>query len=85
MPAADLDALNALGIAYAQTGRADAARAIFERVLTINPASSVPLENLGLLALERGDVVEARRALRAGSANRPAVLARARRGSGTWR
>jgi arylsulfatase A-like enzyme/Tfp pilus assembly protein PilF len=57
----DLDSLNALGIAYAQTGRADAARAIFQRVLTINPRSGVPLENLGLLALERGDVIEARR------------------------
>ena len=57
--AGDLDALNALGIAYAQSGRTDAARAIFERVLTINPGSSVPLENLGLLALERGDVVAA--------------------------
>ena len=57
--AGDLDALNALGIAYAETGRADAARAIFERVLTINPGSSVPLENLGLLALERGDVAVA--------------------------
>ena len=57
--AGDLDALNALGIAYAQTGRADAARTIFERVLTINPGSSVPLENLGLLALERGDVAAA--------------------------
>ena len=59
--AGDLDALNALGIAYAQTGRADAARTIFERVLTVNPGSSVPLENLGLLALERGDVAAATR------------------------
>ncbi|HMF96716.1 MAG TPA: sulfatase-like hydrolase/transferase [Vicinamibacterales bacterium] len=58
--AGDLDALNALGIAYAQSGRADAARATFERVLAINPHSSVPLENLGLLALERGDVATAR-------------------------
>jgi arylsulfatase A-like enzyme/Tfp pilus assembly protein PilF len=55
----DLDALNALGIAYAQTGRVDAARAIFERVLAVNPGSSVPLENLGLLALEHGDVAVA--------------------------
>jgi arylsulfatase A-like enzyme/Tfp pilus assembly protein PilF len=59
--AGDLDALNALGIAYAQSGRADAARAMFERVLTINPGSSVPLENLGLMALERGDVAAATR------------------------
>src|SRR5262249_45698513 len=57
----DLDALNALGIAYAQSGRTDAARTIFERVLAINPHSSVPLENLGLLALARGDVATARR------------------------
>jgi Flp pilus assembly protein TadD len=55
----DLDALNALGIAYAQTGRSDAARAVFERVLAVNPGSTVPRENLGLLALERGDVAAA--------------------------
>jgi Flp pilus assembly protein TadD len=30
-------------------------------VLAIDPAGSVPLENLGLLALERGDAIEARR------------------------
>jgi len=59
-PAADLDALNALGIAYAQSGRPDAARAIFERVLVVNPNSSVPHENLGLLALEHGDIAAAR-------------------------
>src|SRR5262249_35087191 len=31
-----------------------------ERVLTINAASSVPLENLGLLAVDRGDLQSAR-------------------------
>jgi len=50
----------ALGIAYARTGRAAGARSVFERVLTISPDSSIPLENLGLLALERGDVGAAR-------------------------
>ena len=68
---ADLDALNALGIAYAQAGRADKARAIFERVLAVNASSSVPLENLGLLALDRGDVVEARRQFERAAAVNP--------------
>jgi tetratricopeptide (TPR) repeat protein len=58
---ADVEALNALGIAYAQAGQLDAARATFERVLAVNAASSVPRENLGLLALDRGDLAEARR------------------------
>jgi len=60
-PVVDVDSLNALGIAYAQAGRADSARAIFERLLVMNPSSAIPLENLGLLALERGDLVTAKR------------------------
>ena len=36
-------------------------RATFERVLAANPDSSVPLENLGVMALERGDLAGARR------------------------
>ena len=54
------EALNALGIAYARAGRHDDARRVFERVLTVDPGSSVPLENLGMLALERGDLATAR-------------------------
>ncbi len=61
VPAVDVDALNALGIAYAQGRRAADAKSIFERVLSIDPGSSVPLENLGTLALDRGDAAEARR------------------------
>jgi arylsulfatase A-like enzyme/Tfp pilus assembly protein PilF len=56
----DADGLNALGIAYARSGRAADARSVFERVLSINPESSVPLENLGMLALERGDLAMAK-------------------------
>lgn len=56
----DADGLNALGIAYARSGRADDARSVFERVLSIDPESSVPLENLGMLALERGDLAMAK-------------------------
>ena len=59
-PHADADTLNTLGIAYARARRAEDARRVFERVLVVNPDSSVPLENLGLLALERGDLSTAR-------------------------
>jgi Flp pilus assembly protein TadD len=57
----DPDTLNTLGIAYAQAHRTAAARRTFERVASLNPTSSVPLENLGMLALDRGDLTEARR------------------------
>jgi arylsulfatase A-like enzyme/Flp pilus assembly protein TadD len=55
----DSDMLNTLGIAYARAGRPAEARQVFERVLTVNPESSVPLENLGVLAMERGDLPSA--------------------------
>ena len=50
---AEAETLNALGIAYIRAGRLDAAARMFERVLSANPSSSVPLENLGMMALER--------------------------------
>ena len=40
--------------------RVFSAQRLFERVLAINPSSSVPLENLGMLALDRGDLATAR-------------------------
>jgi arylsulfatase A-like enzyme/Tfp pilus assembly protein PilF len=59
--AADVETLNAMGIAYIRAGRRDEARRTFERVLAANPDSSVPLENLGVMALERSDLAGARR------------------------
>ena len=56
----DPDTLNALGIAYANAGRPDEARKTFERVLQVDPESSIPLENLGVLALQRNDFATAR-------------------------
>jgi len=55
-PSADADTLNALGIALARARRNDDARRVFDRLRELLPGSSAPLENLGVLALERGDV-----------------------------
>jgi len=58
--AADADTLNSLGIAYARAGRSASAREAFERVLAVDPRSSIPLENLGFLDLQRNDLAAAR-------------------------
>ena len=76
---ADAETLNALGIAYIAAGRRDEARATFERVLAINPDSSVPLENLGVMALERGRSRRRAPSVRARRPRRSAIVARARR------
>jgi arylsulfatase A-like enzyme/Tfp pilus assembly protein PilF len=49
----DIDTLNALGIAYARGGRADDARRVFNRMLSLDPESVMALENIGALDLER--------------------------------
>jgi len=49
--APDIDTLNALGIAYARAGRAEDARRIFDRILTLDPESVLAHENLGALDL----------------------------------
>ncbi len=54
-PAADADTLNVLGIALARARRNDEAQRVFERLRELLPGSSAPLENLGVLALDRGD------------------------------
>ncbi|MGE5244910.1 MAG: sulfatase-like hydrolase/transferase [Betaproteobacteria bacterium] len=56
----DLDALNALGIAYARSGRPKLARQVFERMLDASPASGMAFENLGALDLGENDLAAAR-------------------------
>jgi arylsulfatase A-like enzyme/tetratricopeptide (TPR) repeat protein len=58
-PAPDIDALNALGIAYARGGRADDARRVFERIVSIDPQNAIAFENLGALDLARDKLADA--------------------------
>ena len=79
---ADAETLNALGISYIRAGRRDEASRTFERVLAMNPDSSIPLENLGVMALERNDVAGRAPLFRARRCRRSALVPRPRR---PWR
>jgi len=57
-----LDALNALGIAYARNGRAAEALATFDRSLEIDPGNAMTFENVGAVHLDAGRLPEAKRA-----------------------
>ena len=82
---ADADALNSLGIAYVRANRRGEARGVFERVLALDPDSSVPLENLGMIALEQGDLATARRHFEHAIRADPRCIAWRTRTSGSWR
>ena len=60
---ADPDALNAYGIALAQTGRTAEAIRQFERVLAIDPNNAPAHQNLGIAALSANDIAGAERQL----------------------
>jgi arylsulfatase A-like enzyme/Tfp pilus assembly protein PilF len=57
-----LDALNALGIAYARSGRAADALSTFTRSLVIDPGNAMTFENIGAVHLDAGRLAEAKRA-----------------------
>ena len=57
-----LDALNALGIAYARNGRGADALATFARSLAIDPGNAMTFENIGAVHLDAGRLPDARRA-----------------------
>jgi arylsulfatase A-like enzyme/Tfp pilus assembly protein PilF len=57
-----LDALNALGIAYARGGRAADALSTFTRSLSIDPGNAMTFENIGAVHLDAGRLSEAKRA-----------------------
>jgi arylsulfatase A-like enzyme/Flp pilus assembly protein TadD len=59
----DIEALNALGIAYGQAGRAADAARTFHRALEIDPTNGLAWQNLGTLALRAGDIRSAQGSL----------------------
>jgi choline-sulfatase len=59
----DVDALNALGIAYARAGRFADALGAFDRMLAADPGNAMAYENIGSTKLRLGDRPGARAAL----------------------
>lgn len=66
-----LDALNALGIAYARHGRPREALAVFDRSLAIDAANAMTFENIGAVHLDAGQLAEARQAFERAVASNP--------------
>jgi protein O-GlcNAc transferase len=60
----DIEALNALGIAYGQAGRAADASRTFHRALEIDPTNGLAWQNIGTLELRGGDRQAAESSLR---------------------
>ena len=57
-----LDTLNALGIAYARSGRPADALATFTRSLEIDPGNAMTFENIGAVHLDTGRLADAKQA-----------------------
>jgi arylsulfatase A-like enzyme/Flp pilus assembly protein TadD len=60
----DIEALNALGIAYGQAGRAAEAMRIFKQALEIDASNGLAWQNIGTLQLRAGDRQAAESSLR---------------------
>jgi tetratricopeptide (TPR) repeat protein len=58
----NLDALNALGIAYARKGHGADALSTFARSLEIDPGNAMTFENIGAVHLDAGRLPDAKRA-----------------------
>jgi arylsulfatase A-like enzyme/Tfp pilus assembly protein PilF len=66
-----LDALNALGIAFARSGRPRDALATFARSLEIDPANAMTFENIGAVQLDAGQLADAKGAFEHAVASNP--------------
>ena len=64
LPQDDTEALNALGIAYARTGRPADAMRLFRRALEFDATSGLAHQNIGTLHLQAGDLKGAETSLR---------------------
>lgn len=60
----DVEALNALGVAYGSAGRAAEGRAVFERVLRLDPTNGLAFQNIGTIELRGGQLNAAETSLR---------------------
>jgi arylsulfatase A-like enzyme/Tfp pilus assembly protein PilF len=81
VPQPDFDVLTAYGVALASVNRADEALSVFEQARTLDPASGLPLTNIGTVHLMRGDAARASSAFTAALGLDP-TLARAHNGLG---
>jgi arylsulfatase A-like enzyme/tetratricopeptide (TPR) repeat protein len=66
-----LDALNALGIAYARSNRPADALTTFAKSLAIDPGNAMTFENIGAVHLDAGRLADARRAFEQAIASNP--------------
>jgi arylsulfatase A-like enzyme/tetratricopeptide (TPR) repeat protein len=66
-----LDALNALGIAYARNGRPGEALATFTRSLEIDPGNAMTFENIGAVHLDAARLGDAKQAFERAIASNP--------------
>ena len=64
LPQDDTEALNALGIAYGQAGRAADAMRAFTRALELDATNGLAHQNIGTLHLRAGDLAAAEASLR---------------------
>jgi arylsulfatase A-like enzyme/tetratricopeptide (TPR) repeat protein len=64
LPQDDTEVLNALGIAYARSGRPADAMRLFRRALDLDATSGLAHQNIGTLHLQAGDVKAAEASLR---------------------
>ena len=67
----NLDALNALGIAYARIGRPGDALSTFNRSLEIDPSNAMTYENIGAVHLDAGRMADAKQAFERAAASNP--------------
>jgi arylsulfatase A-like enzyme/tetratricopeptide (TPR) repeat protein len=58
-PVDDVEAQNALGIAYGQSGKDAEAVAAFQRVLATDPTNGIALQNIGTIRLRQNNIKEA--------------------------
>jgi arylsulfatase A-like enzyme/Flp pilus assembly protein TadD len=73
LPSDDTEVLNALGIAYAASGRRADAEKSFRRAMDLDPTNGLAHQNIGTLHLLAGDLPAAEKALREAIAIDPAL------------